>query len=374
MKPNITKALLVEDNPHDVHLIKGLLRQPASTSEDSLIIQIDHVDRLENARTYLQTHPVDLILLDLTLPDGTGLDSFLSLKATNPSIPIVLLSGGSDQNVAIEAMQQGAQDYLSKNDLTAKLLLKSILHAFERHRLLLEIRERAAELERQNLALDNFAHTVAHQIQGLLSQMVGYASLVDSHYQEQLNQPARQAVDQIMQSGYKMNNVITELLILSSMRSNAAEANELDNNRILKEVMKRLRYQIRETKAVIHLPESWPSAFGYAPWIEEVWLNYMSNGLKYGGEEGSPPILRLGGADEGNGMVRFWLSDNGPGISEIDQKRLFKPHTRVTPKKIRGEGLGLSIVAQIVKQCGGTVGVDSQEGAGSCFWFTLPGD
>jgi signal transduction histidine kinase len=201
--------------------------------------------------------------------------------------------------------------------------------------------------------------------------MVGYASLVDSHYEEELSVPAKQAVDQIMQSGYKMNNVITELLFLASMRSEEIQVNELDTSRIVAEVMKRLRYQIRETKAEIHLPDSWPVAMGYAPWIEEVWLNYMSNGLKYGGDENGPPILHLGATQEGNGMIRFWLADNGPGISEMDQKRLFKPHTRLTSKKIRGEGLGLSICWRIVNKCGGEVGVDSKEGAGSCFWFTL---
>jgi signal transduction histidine kinase len=269
-------------------------------------------------------------------------------------------------------VQHGAQDYLAKNDLTANLLLKTIHYTIERHRLLLDIKGRAAELENQNLALNDFAHTVAHQIQGLLSQMVGYASLVDSHYQEQLSEPARQAVDQIMQSGYKMNNVITELLFLASMRSEEIQVSELDTGRIVAEVMKRLRYQIRETGAEIHLPDAWPAALGYGPWIEEVWLNYMSNGLKYGGHENGPPILHLGASRESNGMIRFWLADNGPGISKMDQKRLFKPHTRVTSKKIRGEGLGLSICWRIVNKCGGEVGVNSKEGAGSCFWFTLP--
>jgi two-component system sensor histidine kinase/response regulator len=138
-------------------------------------------------------------------------------------------------------------------------------------------------------------------------------------------------------------------------------------------VLKRLRYQIRATEAKISLPSQWPCAYGYAPWIEEVWLNYISNGLKYGGSDEKPPVLKLGATAESNNMVRFWVADNGPGLSPADQKRLFKPHTRVTSKKIRGEGLGLSIVWRIVEKCGGKVGVESQEGAGSCFWFTLPG-
>lgn len=374
MNHNQINVLLIEDNPGDVRLVKELLRHSSRLETLPSNITISHAERLATAKEHLESAKCDLILLDLSLPDSYGLETFLEVKKCFPAIPVVILSGQTDHATTIQAVQQGAQDYIGKNDLTANLLVKTIHYTLERHRLLLEIHNRASELESQNMALNDFAHTVAHQIQGLLSQMVGYASLVDSHYQDQLSEPAKQAVDQIMQSGYKMNNVITELLFLASMRSENIQVANLDNKRILVEVMKRLRYQIRETGANISLPDSWPNALGYAPWIEEVWLNYMSNGLKYGGNEITPPILKLGATEENNGMIRFWLSDNGPGISEADQKRLFKPHTRVTSKKIRGEGLGLSIVWRIVKKFGGEVGVDSVEGAGSCFWFTLPGN
>jgi two-component system sensor histidine kinase/response regulator len=373
MNPSTINVLLIEDNPGDVHLVKTLLAQSNIAGNGPSVINLTHTERLTSAQTMLCSDPCDLVLLDLSLPDTSGLNSFLELNQYHPTIPVVILSGHTDHELAIQAVQLGAQDYLSKNDLSTNLLVKTIHHTIERHRLLLEISQRASELENQNLALNDFAHTVAHQIQGLLSQMVGYASLVDSHYQAELSAPAKQAVDQIMQSGYKMNNVITELLFLASMRSEKIQVSELDNKRILREVLKRLRYQIRATEAKISLPSQWPCAYGYAPWIEEVWLNYISNGLKYGGSDEKPPVLKLGATAESNNMVRFWVADNGPGLSPADQKRLFKPHTRVTSKKIRGEGLGLSIVWRIVEKCGGKVGVESQEGAGSCFWFTLPG-
>jgi len=373
MNPSTINVLLIEDNPGDVHLVKTLLAQSNVAENAPSVIDLAHTERLTSAHAMLYTHPCDLVLLDLSLPDADGLNSFLELNQSHPTIPVVILSGHADHDLAIQAVQLGAQDYLAKNDLSTNLLVKTIHHTIERHRLLLEISQRASELQHQNLALNDFAHTVAHQIQGLLSQMVGYASLVDSHYQEELSVPARQAVDQIMQSGYKMNNVITELLFLASMRSEKIQVSELDNKRILTEVLKRLRYEIRATEAKISLPSQWPRAYGYPPWIEEVWLNYISNGLKYGGSDEKSPTLKLGATAETNGMVRFWVADNGPGIAPADQKRLFKPHTRVTSKKIRGEGLGLSIVWRIVEKCGGKVGVESQEGSGSCFWFTLPG-
>ncbi|MCB8927334.1 MAG: response regulator [Ardenticatenaceae bacterium] len=365
-------VLLIQDNFGEANLIKKMLHHSSFIEGESAALNTTQVNNLAEAERHLQQHPCDIILLDISLQDSDALETIHQLKEDYPQTPLIVLSDQTNPQMLREAIQHGAQDILPKDALTTNLLIKGIHSTLERYRLLLELKSRASQLENQNLALNDFAHTVAHQIQGLLSQMVGYASLVDSHYQEELSQPAKQAVDQIMQSGYKMNNVITELLFLASMRSEDIEANALDTQRILKEVLKRLRYEIRATKAEIIMPDNWPTAMGYAPWIEEVWLNYMSNGLKYGSKENVRPILRLGATPEGNGMIRFWVADNGPGILKNDRKRLFKPHTRMTSKKIRGEGLGLSIVWRIIKKSGGKVGVDSEEGVGSCFWFTLP--
>jgi signal transduction histidine kinase len=126
---------------------------------------------------------------------------------------------------------------------------------------------------------------------------------------------------------------------------------------------------IDEHQAEIILPESWPQAVGYSPWIEEVWANYLSNGIKYGGE---PPRLELGATKQADGFVRFWVHDQGPGISVEDQTRLFTPFTQLEQVRATGHGLGLSIVRRIVEKLGGEVGMESEVGKGSTFHFTLP--
>jgi signal transduction histidine kinase len=114
---------------------------------------------------------------------------------------------------------------------------------------------------------------------------------------------------------------------------------------------------------------AWPMVLGYAPWLQEVWANYLSNGLKYGGW---PPRLTLGAAPQSNGMIRFWVQDNGPGLTPEAQGLLFTEFTRLEELRAEGHGLGLSIVRRIVEKLGGEVGVESTLGQGSVFYFTLP--
>jgi signal transduction histidine kinase len=142
----------------------------------------------------------------------------------------------------------------------------------------------------------------------------------------------------------------------------------LDTARIVDEVQQRLGNMITDYEALFAIPESWPPALGYPAWVEEVWTNYISNALKYGG---SPPHIKLGATVEGN-MVRFWVRDNGEGLTQEQQEQLFDKFVRLDKTRAEGHGLGLSIVHRIIEKLGGEVAVKSQLGEGSVFSFTLP--
>jgi two-component system sensor histidine kinase/response regulator len=120
------------------------------------------------------------------------------------------------------------------------------------------------------------------------------------------------------------------------------------------------------------VPDTWPAALGYGLWVEQVWVNYISNAIKYGGR---PPRVELGAEAQPDGMVRFWVRDNGSGLMPEARARLFVPFTQPAHLHGKGHGLGLSIVRRIVDRLGGQVGVESEgvPGRGSVFSFTLPG-
>jgi PAS domain S-box-containing protein len=143
----VLKILLVEDNPGDIRLLQEILREVTTTQ-----CQITPVITLAEAIDALATSdlaPFDVILIDLSLPDSQGIDTFLTLQRQVPNVPIVVLTGLDDENLALSAMQQGAQDYLIKGRVDASLLFRSIRYAIERERAEAQLRQTKIEWEQR---------------------------------------------------------------------------------------------------------------------------------------------------------------------------------------------------------------------------------
>ena len=239
------------------------------------------------------------------------------------------------------------------------------------------LRQYAADLEAHNAELDAFAHTVAHDLKNPVSAIIGYTQLLEQWRARLAEDKVQEALSVLKQTGFKMLNIIEELLLLSTVRGTAElDTRPLNMAAIVAEVQRRLHRLTEEHQAEIISPDSWPISLGHGPWVEEVWVNYVSNALKYGGR---PPRVELGhGPSNGDGsrqpMIRFWVRDNGPGLRPEEQASLFTPFERLHQVGIEGHGLGLSIVERIVHKLGGQVGVESEGvlGQGSTFYFTLP--
>lgn len=225
--------------------------------------------------------------------------------------------------------------------------------------------------------LNSFAQTVAHDLKSPLTTILGFSSMLSDHQAQIPPEQQKEALQSIFKTALKMNNIIQELLLLAAVRQSDVKTRVLDMPKIVNEVKQRLSTFINESQAQVTMPaaNAWPKVIGYGPWIEEVWINYVSNAIKYGGR---PPVVEIGvdahGFDNavGRQMIRFWVRDNGKGISQEDQDRLFTQFTRLEQVRAEGHGLGLSIVLRIIEKLGGQVGVESEIGKGSLFYFTLP--
>ena len=233
------------------------------------------------------------------------------------------------------------------------------------------LRQANLELQARNEELDAFGHTVAHDLRSPLSIVIGYANTiadyVDTLSREELQQSARA----LLKIGLKMDNIIDELMLLAGLRKAQATMGPLDMAGIVAEAQQRLGRTIDLYHAEIVLPAAWPEAIGYGPWVEGVWANYMSNAIKYGGR---PPRVELGATPQLDSTVRFWVRDNGPGLTPEAQTRLFTPFERLDQVHIGGHGVGLSIVQRVVERMGGQVRAESNgvPGQGCTFSFTLP--
>lgn len=234
------------------------------------------------------------------------------------------------------------------------------------------LRQYALELKARNEELDAFAHTVAHNLKGPLLPIIGSAEMLETFLETMSAEAIKKDLDTISRSGHKISRIIDELLLLAGVRKMRVEMKPVNMEAVIHEVQQRLAHTIEAKNVAFALPDTWPIALGYEPWIEEVWANYFSNAIKYGGQ---PPKLTLGAnLLKEEGKIRFWVQDNGPGLSPEEQNKLFIPFTQLNQVKAEGHGLGLSIVQRIVEKLGGEVGIKSENlpNKGCIFSFTLP--
>ncbi|WKZ37436.1 MAG: ATP-binding protein [Anaerolineales bacterium] len=233
-----------------------------------------------------------------------------------------------------------------------------------------ELSDYVATLQSQNKELKAYAHTVAHDLKMPLNVIL-WASHLITEKPDLTDAELKDYTREISVTANKMDTIINNLLLFAKVSSAEAPVECVDMRWVIANVLDRLNHLIEEHHAQIDIPESWPVAIGYGPWIEEVWANYFSNAIKYGG---TPPHIELGASLQSGRMVRYWMRDNGPGLSVGDQSRLFTPFSQIAPAPNSGNGLGLSIVRRIIEKLGGQTGCESQPGRGSLFFFTLQAD
>ncbi len=215
--------------------------------------------------------------------------------------------------------------------------------------------------------LDSFARTVAHDLKSPLGIQWSFIDLLKEN---DLPSSEREALyESISQGAVKMMEIVDALLLLAKVRNqDTIELKPLDMDGIVDCAFSRV-INVNSPGVEIIRSKTFPIALGYAPWVEEIWVNYLSNAIKYGG---TPPIVEVG-ADDLDGYVRYWVKDNGEGLSQDEQATLFKDFSRIDRhiSERLGHGLGLSIVRRIGNKLGGEVGVISDGKNGCTFYFSL---
>ena len=419
------KVLLIEDNPADARLIEFMLAEA-----NGLRFEFSWVDSLTAGIARLRTDNLDVVLLDLGLPESTGLETLQRLLAGTRVPTLVVLSGLTDEGVAVQALQSGAQDYLVKGQVDSALLIRAIRYAIGRnqaeealrvahaelegrvaertaelahaidalhaeinerkraeeelrsHRDHLEdlVKERTVELsaakeraEVANHAKSAFLANMSHDLRTPLNGILGFAQILQ--WDKALTERQLTGINAIRQSGEHLLTLINDILDLAKIEAGKFEIFpvDVDLDKFFNVIASIIRVKAEQKPALQFIcdlaPDLPPAIHADERRLRQVVLNLLDNAVKF--TDRGRVILRVRFVQPSR--LRVEVEDSGLGMSELQLTRIFQPFEQVGDMQQRsgGTGLGLAISRQFVRLMGGDIQVTSHEGAGTCFSFEL---
>ena len=224
-------------------------------------------------------------------------------------------------------------------------------------------------LQSQNRALSDFAQTVAHDLKSLISAITGFSELLEQEYESLSAQDRQASMNKVKETGFKMDDIINELLFLARAKREDVVLRNIDLNIAVREAMQRLQRKIDATGAKIVVGELDKMVQGHQPWIEEVIYNLLSNALSHAGRQ---LTVRIDTESSAGGMSRVRITDNGDGMSEDQLRVLLEQPEELPYTWVKGHGLGLSIVHHVLEKLGSSLQIQCVENQGCCFSFLLP--
>lgn len=366
------RVLLVEDDCVDAENVGRMLRWAKAERGVEVIRSRSLMAALEELRS---GRSFDLVLLDLGLPDSRGLEAARRIREAAPDLPVVVLTGRHDQSLAVEAVRQGAQDYLVKGEVQGDTLVRAMRYAVERKKTELapvgatrKLERRTADLERRNAELQQFVYTVSHDLKSPLVTMRGFLGILKSGYSAGQDNVVKDSIRRIEKATSHMSRLIEDLLELSQAGRVRDEIETLDVHALLDEVTTVLRPYLDQMGATLQIDDDLPSIEADRAAVMRVFENLFNNALKYGCP--GPDAKIAVGAETIDGEVRFFVKDNGPGIAPEYHEKIFRLFQRLHNDP-SGTGVGLAIVEKIMAAHNGRVWVESTPGKGATFWLAF---
>ncbi len=358
------KTLLVEDNVGDSCLIRGMLAEARGATFD-----LKFADRLQAGLEHLAGGGIDVVLLDLGLPDSQGLETLSQAHAQAPEVPIVVLTGIDDEMLGIQAVKRGAQDYLMKGQVDGNLLVRTMRYAVERKQA--EERERQLQLQlnlSSHLAsVGAMAKGVAHEINNPLTSIIGFAELL---VQKNIPEDTREVVQIISDNAQRVASIVSRLLTFAHQQK--LERTYVNINEIIETTLAIRAYPMETSniKVTTQLDPELPWTMADDGQLQQVFLNLLINAeMEMKSAHGGGNLVTKTETIENT--IRVSITDDGPGIAKENLWHLFDRF--FTTKEIgEGTGLGLSICYGIITEHGGRVYAESELGKGATFIVELP--
>ncbi|MCA9150081.1 MAG: response regulator [Planctomycetales bacterium] len=377
------KILIIEDHPGDLELV---CRRIASVLPDA-IVECDI--RLQAALNRENIQDFDTILTDLSLPDSQGVAAVKRLKVAAPDVPLIVLTALADDKMALEAIEEGAQDYVNKGDLRADVIGRAIRYAVyrqrgitENERLVRHLQESKALLEQKNNHLQNlcdtaqkFVDNVSHEFRTPLTVIMDYTNLLRDGLVGGVTEEQQRILAIIDDRACDLNNMVDDMLDVSKLEAGMLRVwrREVTVDEVIRHVLPSLKRKaiVRGVELVCDVPNDLPTLYCDDEKMGRVLINLVVNAIKFSQPPGPVTIA----AELLDSEVKISVTDNGPGIPRDKQQELFERFTQARTgmkQETKGFGLGLSIAKELVDLNLGVISVASEEGHGSCFSFTVP--
>ena len=335
----------------------------------------------------------DLLLVDLNMPEMVGIELLRAAQQIDLAVVGIVMTGESNVARAVEAMQAGALDFITK-PFNLSAILSVVTRALKVRRLRLDnlqleqlVREHAAELEASNRELEAankalaaaneeltaFNHSVSHDLRAPLRAVDGLSELLMSSFSAHLPAEAQRFLATMNLSVKRMQQLVDDLLRFSNLGSQALHLKRVDMTTIVHSVLNDLRHEQQSREVEVRIGEL-PRTEGDPALLRQALANLLSNAYKFTRHQ-QQAVIEIGARKEADGTPTFFVRDNGAGFDMARAQRLFGVFQRLhRSDEFEGTGVGLSIVQRIVDRHHGRIWAEAAVGRGATFYFTLNSD
>ena len=361
------RVLMIEDNPADVRSIREALR-------DELSVELEHAGLLDVGLARIRDGGIDLVLLDLSLPDSAPMNTVAVVREADPTLPIIVLSSTDDAVVKDRSVATGAQDYFVKGDTDGALLSRAIMHAVERQRLLNKLENVSTEALRQK---DLFLSQVAHELRTPLTALSYFITLVADGLAGELNPEQQEYLSVAARNAKQLAALISDLTDAARLRGEKLSLAQemLDVRDLCRGAADSVRpdAQQKGIDLVVAVEATLPRVYADQGRAKQVLMNLLENAVRYGPEQ-APVVVDAAMDDEDLRFVTVSVTDRGHSLAPQAATRIFEQLAQESASTAsrKGLGLGLFIAREIVERHGGTIWVDTSSGDTTSFRFTLP--
>lgn len=352
---DLDHVLIIDDSEDDRDLYVRFLKR------DMQVKTIDIAENGDQGLALYQQRPADCVLLDFNMPGHNGLAVLELLKSIDPYVPVVMMTGGGNEDIAVAVMKAGALDYVVKETITATVLRRALANATEKASL---VKKLAIQREEQI----TFIRTLVHDIRAPLRGLTGFAEILGEDLEAGIYDDVPEHLEMIKISATRMNALVDTLAHYALLDRDIVFESVAAND-VVSQVLDHLHMMIEERSARVDLSPL-PDVTGHGPELVQLFQNLIGNGIKY--NEQPEPAIQIA-AERADEDWLFTIEDNGIGIPEDKLKAVFEPFQRLwSQDTYEGTGLGLAICRKIIERHGGRIWCTSEMGKGSRFAFTLP--